>query len=83
MQLTVRMPEEYSEKLHSLSEKLGLKRSDIVRLAVKRFLETDHEINAHPPFRKVEHLLGSVESGIMDLGRNHRRHLIQKIKRNE
>jgi len=29
---------------------------------------------------KAKHLLGVAESGVTDLGQNHRRHLIKKIK---
>ena len=81
MQLTVRMPNEYTKKLENLSEKMGLKRSDIVRLALKQFLEVNYEINSKTPFQKVKHLLGIIESGRKDLGRSHRHYLIQKIRK--
>ena len=80
MQLTVRMPDEYTEKLRHQSAKMGIKRSDIVRLALKRFLETDHEVHSRAPFQKVERLRGIAEIGITDRGKYHRRHLIQKMK---
>jgi len=81
MQLTVRMPNEYTKKLDNLSKKMGLKRSDIVRLALKQFLEEDHERNSRTPFQKVKHLLGIVESGTKDLGQLYRRYLLQKIRK--
>ena len=81
MQLTVRMPEEYSKKLERLSRKMGLKRSDIVRLALKQFLAEKEENIYSSPFQKVSHLLGAAESGIKDLGQRHRVYLIQKIRR--
>ena len=81
MQLTVRMPDEYSEKLESLSRKMGLKRSDIVRLALKQFLEEKNNSTYPTPFEKVSHVLGSVESGMKDLGQRHRHYLIQKMRR--
>ncbi len=81
MQLTVRMPEEYTEKLNLLSNKMGLKRSDIVRLALKCFLDENSEGIYQPPFQKVKSILGMAESGIKDLGQRHRHYLIQKIKR--
>jgi len=81
MQLTVRMPDNYTEKLDTLSKKMGLKRSDIVRLALKQFLEADSEKNPQSPFQKVRHLLGRTESGLKDLGQSHRRYLIQKIRK--
>jgi len=81
MQLTVRMPDEYTEKLNSLSKKMGLKRSDIVRLALKRFLDENSDGINQAPFQKIKSILGLAESGIKDLGQRHRHYLIQKIRR--
>lgn len=81
MQLTVRMPNEYTEKLNWLSKKMGLKRSDVVRLALKRFLDENIEAIDQPPFQKIKSILGVAESGIKDLGQRHRHYLIQKIRR--
>ena len=81
MQLTVRMPDEYTEILNLLSNKMGLKRSDIVRLALKCFLDENSEDIHQLPFQKVKSILGVAESGIKDLGKRHRHYLIQKIKR--
>jgi len=81
MQLTVRMPDEYTEKLNSLSKKMGLKRSDVVRLALKQFLNENSDDIYQPPFQKIKSILGLVESGIKDLGQRHRHYLIQKIRR--
>lgn len=81
MQLTVRMPDEYAEKLEKLTKKMGLKRSDIVRLALKQFFEEGSEKDSRTPFQKINHLLGIVESGFKDLGKHHRDYLVQKIRR--
>lgn len=81
MQLTVRMPDDYELLLARLSKDMGLKRSDIVRMALKRFLDEHQDSIGPTPFQKVRHLLGVTESGIKDLGKNHRLHLIEKIKR--
>jgi antitoxin component of RelBE/YafQ-DinJ toxin-antitoxin module len=81
MQLTVRIPDEYTKKLKSLSKNMGLKRSDLVRLALKRFLDENSEWTDQLPFEKVRGSLGVAESGIRDLGQHHRHYLIQKIKR--
>ena len=68
MQLTVRMPDEYTEKLNGLSKKMGLKKSDVVRLALKRFLDEDSKEIDPSPFQKVKNILGVVkaESKILD-----------------
>jgi len=80
MQLTVRMPDEYMEKLNLLSKKMGLKKSDVVRVALKRFLDENSEGIYRPPFQKIKSILGVAESGIKDLGQRHRHYLIQKIR---
>ncbi len=81
MQLTVRVSEEYTQKLNLLSRKMGLKRSDVVRLALKQFLDENSEGIYQPPFQKVRSMLGVAESGIKDLGQRHRHYLIQKMRR--
>ena len=81
MQLTVRIPDSYTEKLDNLTKKMGLKRSDIIRLALKQFFEEGYEKDNRTPFQKVSHVLGVVESGKKDLGQRHREYLIQKMRR--
>jgi len=81
MQLTVRISDEYTKKLNTLSKKIGLKRSDIVRLAIKKFLEENEKSDQRTPFQKVGHLLGVGESGMRDLGLHHRQYLIKEIRR--
>jgi Arc/MetJ-type ribon-helix-helix transcriptional regulator len=81
MQLTVRVSDEYAEKLERLTKSLGIKRSDIIRLALRQFLEECFEKDSRTPFQKISHLLGIVESGTKDLGLRHREYLIQKFKR--
>lgn len=81
MQLTVRMPDEYKDRLSELTKKMGLKRSDIVRMAVKQFVEENLRSDQRTPFEKVRNLLGTAESGINDLGQRHRDYLIKKIRK--
>jgi metal-responsive CopG/Arc/MetJ family transcriptional regulator len=81
MQITIRMPDEYGRILKQLSKKTGLRRSDIIRLAMRQFIEGNPEVKDRHPHRVVNHLLGIVESGIPDLGQSHRRYLIDQIKK--
>ncbi len=81
MQLTVRIPDDYTEKLDKLTKKMGLKRSDIIRIALKHFFEEGSERDDRTPFQKVSHFLGIVESGTEDLGQRHREYLIQKMRK--
>jgi predicted DNA-binding protein len=64
MQITVRIPDEYEEKLRSLAKRMGLKRSDIVRVALQNFLEENRESDYRTPFQKAGHLLGLVDGEI-------------------
>ncbi len=79
-QLTIRMPKEHLLKINQLAEKMGLKRSDIARLAIKHFIEGCGSNDAKAPYDKARGLIGVAESGISDLGQNHRKYVIQKIK---
>ena len=81
MQLTIRMPEEYKERIELLAERMGLKKSDIARLALKEFIEENTATDGQSPYDKVKHLLGTAESGIKDLGQRHREYLIKKIRK--
>ena len=79
MQLTIRMPNEQMNRIEHIAKKLGLKKSDVTRIAIKKFIE-EYNDSTVKPFDKVKHLLGIVESGVPDLGQRHREHLLKKIK---
>jgi len=82
MQITIRMPDEYASKIETLSRKMGIKRSDVIRIALKQFLEEGSAPGEyHSPYEKVSHLLGIVASDRNDLGQAHRRYLIDKIRK--
>lgn len=76
-QLTLRLPSALSEKLERTAARLKRKRSDVVRLALEQFLDAEPEIR---PVDRVRDLLGKVESGVTDLGQNHRAHLIRRLR---
>jgi len=79
-QLTIRMPKDHLLRINQIAKKTGLKKSDITRLAIKNFIEGYDSEENKSPYEKARHLIGVAESGIPDLGKNHRKHLIQKIK---
>lgn len=79
MQLTIRMPDEQMNRIEHIAKKLGLKKSDVTRMAIKKFIE-EYNDSAEKPFARVKHLIGIAESGVSDLGQRHRHHLIKKIK---
>jgi hypothetical protein len=80
MQLTIRMPEEQMTMIEYIAKKMELKKSDVTRIALKKFIE-EYNDSTEKPYTKVKHLLGIVESGMPDLGQRHRDYLIKKIKK--
>ena len=79
-QLTIRMPEEYFAKIEQIANASGLKKSDITRMAIRKFLEEYSSEEEQNFYSKAKRLIGVVESGVSDLGQNHRKYLIKKIK---
>ena len=77
-QLTLRLPGTLFEKLERSARRLRRKRSDVVRLALEQFLETEPEVR---PVERVRDLLGSIESGLPDLGQRHREYLVRRLRR--
>ncbi len=81
-QLTVRVPKDLNYEISNYARKFYLKRSDIVRIALEKFLgevKTDERIK---PYEKVKNLLGILDSGISNLGEAHREYLLKRIKKN-
>jgi hypothetical protein len=81
MQLTIRTSDEISLKISKIAKNMGLKKTDVTRMALKKFVD-DYldETKDEKPYQKVKHLIGIVESGIKDLGQAHREHMFNKIK---
>ncbi len=80
MQLTIRMPDEHYFQIEKLAQKLGLKKSDVARMALKKYLNENEIREAVSPYERAKHLIGVAESGLTDLGQNHRRYMIEIIK---
>ena len=79
-QLTLRLPRALASKLERSAKSLKRKRSDVVRLALEQFFDSEPGIRA---VERVRDLLGRVESGVSDLGQRHREHLIRRLRRGE
>jgi metal-responsive CopG/Arc/MetJ family transcriptional regulator len=78
--LTIRLPKDLAREINALAKKLRLSRSDVVRMALRQFAD-EFEEDGLRPYEKVKDLLGVVESGIPDLGSDHRKHMLERIKR--
>jgi len=76
-QLTLRLSPDLAERLDLAAKRLQRKRSEVVRLALEQFLNTQVETR---PIEQVRDLLGRVESGLPDLGQHHRDYLVRKLR---
>lgn len=80
-QLTLRMSANLATKLDRVARSTRRKRSEVVRLALEQFLgDTETKVERRP-FDLVRDLLGSVESGVPDLGQRHRDYLLRRLRR--
>ncbi len=77
-QLTLRLSSALAEKLQRSAKRLRRKRSDVVRLALEQFLDSEPDVR---PVERVRDLLGHIQSGVPDLGQRHREHLIRRLRR--
>jgi metal-responsive CopG/Arc/MetJ family transcriptional regulator len=80
-QLTVRLTSELEEGIEALSRRTRRRRSEIVRLALARFIREEMGEGTPSPYNRVKNLIGKVESGIPDLGEAHREHLYSRFRR--
>jgi Arc/MetJ-type ribon-helix-helix transcriptional regulator len=78
-QITVRLTEDVEKDLDRLTRAMRLRRSDVVCPAIRRMADEMGGKVAQGPSQQVKDLLGSVESGVPDLGSAHREHLIRQL----
>ncbi len=79
-QLTVRLPEELSLALERASQRSGRKTSDIVRAALREYLQVGSS-KGNRPAERVRGLIGSLESGLPNLAEQHRAYILESLKR--
>jgi metal-responsive CopG/Arc/MetJ family transcriptional regulator len=68
MQITIRLPDEYGEKINRIAQSMGLKKSDIARLAIKEYIRKNEIAVRTTPYQKIGYLHVIAERGISDLG---------------
>ena len=79
-QLTLRMSAKLATKLDEVARHSRRRRSEIIRLALEQFLsEVDIKVERRP-IELVRDLLGSMESGVPDLGQRHRDYLLRRLR---
>jgi len=80
-QFTVRLTSELKEGIEALAQRSRRRRSEIVRLALERYIREEVGEGPTSPYGRVKNLIGKVESGIPDLGEAHRDHLRRRFRR--
>lgn len=72
-QISVRLPEELTEKLRETAAARGVGRSEVVREALRLYLEGGPP--SERPWDRVGDLAGAAAGGPPDLAERHREHL--------
>ena len=80
-QITVRLPDDLGKDISGIARRMHLKRSDIVRMALERFVREVEGEGEGTPYERVKDFIGSIRSGLPDLGESHRRYLVERIKK--
>jgi hypothetical protein len=78
-QITVRLPATLGRTLRRTSRRLGRRPSDVVRMALEAFLQGSPPSNGKSTER-VQHLIGSLASGMPDLAERHREYILAALK---
>ena len=78
-QLTVRISEDLKRALDEASRKMQRKSSEIVRMALRAFLQGTPGRTTRPGDR-VRGLVGSLESGVPHLAERHREYIVESLK---
>ena len=78
-QVTVRIPEDLKRALDEASRKMQRKNSEIVRMALRAFLQGAPGRGTRPSDR-VRGLVGSLESGVPHLAERHREYVVKSLK---
>lgn len=79
-QLTIRLPADLTSALQRASRKSGRKASEIVRAALRDYLNALGAPGLRPAAR-AKGLIGSLDSGIADLAEQHRAYVVESLTR--
>ena len=80
-QITVRLPTPLGRTLRRTSRRLGRPPSHVVRMALEAFLQGAPSAEGNGKrAERVEHLIGSLSSGIPDLAERHREYVLASLK---
>ena len=76
----MRLPEKLSLALERASHRSGRKTSDIVRAALREYLQI-RSGKGDRPAERVRGLIGSLDSGLPNLAEQHRAYVLESLKR--
>lgn len=79
-QLTVRLPKELSRLLDAAARRSQRKPSEIVRLALRSYLEPSPDRPGWA-YDRVADLIGSFDSGVSELAEKHSEYILGSLKR--
>lgn len=79
-QMTIRLPKDLSAYLKSAARRSRRKRSDIVRAALRAYLEPLSWKKGRA-YDRVRDLIGSLDSGIPDLAERHSEYFYESLTR--
>jgi len=71
-------PDDMEVGIKVLRKMLKLRRSEIVRMAVQEFIRESESAEETKPYDRVGDIIGTVSSGIPDLGEAHRKYLLKR-----
>ena len=80
-QITIRMSPDDLSKIEEIAKQAGLRKSDVTRLAIRRFIDELADEAETKIYDRAKRLIGVAESGLPDLGLNHRRYLMERIRK--
>jgi hypothetical protein len=78
--LCVRLPPELGRALRAAAQRMQRKPSEVVRMALREFLALPGP-DAGRPVDRVRSLIGSLDSGVRDLGRKDRAAVLERVRR--
>ncbi len=79
-QITIRIDSGLAKALEQASRRLGLRRSDIVRQALRQYLAAEARSSRKVPHERVSDLIGKLASQVPDLAESHRESILDSLR---
>jgi metal-responsive CopG/Arc/MetJ family transcriptional regulator len=79
-QITVRLPDDLSRALRAAARKSQRRTSEIVRMALRAYLEPAPAARGKA-YDRIRHLIGAFDSGIPDLAEKHSEYFLESLRR--